>query len=125
MHSQSEEDLQLKTELETLTAQVKVCHAFSLFITLFPADQITQTDSARPALTRMRDLIRTATSSMTSVPKPLKFLREHYPQLVQNFEDNTLKPDDQVGRGISLSSSQSTFQSAASEFWPMSSLCWP
>lgn len=26
-------------------------------------------------------LIRTSTTSMTSVPKPLKFLREHYPSL--------------------------------------------
>jgi hypothetical protein len=35
----------------------------------------------RPALESMRTLIRTSTSSMTSVPKPLKFLRPHYPEL--------------------------------------------
>lgn len=31
-------------------------------------------------------LIRTSTTSMTSVPKPLKFLREHYPALKQVYE---------------------------------------
>ena len=32
----------------------------------------------RKAIETLRNEIRTATSSMTSVPKPLKFLREHY-----------------------------------------------
>lgn len=31
-------------------------------------------------------LIRTSTTSMTSVPKPLKFLREHYPSLKLVYE---------------------------------------
>nr|CAD7424987.1 unnamed protein product [Timema monikensis] len=31
-----------------------------------------------PALECLRDLIRTSTTSMTSVPKPLKYLRNHY-----------------------------------------------
>ena len=35
----------------------------------------------RPALETLRTLIRTSTSSMTSVPKPLKFLRPHYRDL--------------------------------------------
>jgi 26S proteasome regulatory subunit N1 len=35
----------------------------------------------RPALETLRTLIRTSTSSMTSVPKPLKFLRPHYYEL--------------------------------------------
>lgn len=35
----------------------------------------------RPALETLRTLIRTSTSSMTSVPKPLKFLRPHYAEL--------------------------------------------
>lgn len=34
-----------------------------------------------PALESLRTLIRTSTSSMTSVPKPLKFLRPHYDDL--------------------------------------------
>ena len=40
----------------------------------------------RPALESLRTLIRTSTSSMTSVPKPLKFLRPHYPALTELFQ---------------------------------------
>ncbi|KAK3131195.1 hypothetical protein QOZ80_6BG0503310 [Eleusine coracana subsp. coracana] len=46
------------------------------------------------ALESMRQEIRTATSSMTSVPKPLKFLRPHYGTLKSYFEtmpDSDLK----------------------------------
>jgi len=32
----------------------------------------------KPALDQIKDLIKTSTSSMTAVPKPLKFLRPHY-----------------------------------------------
>ncbi len=39
----------------------------------------------KAALEALRTSIRTATSSMTSVPKPLKFLRPHYPALVQVY----------------------------------------
>lgn len=35
----------------------------------------------RPALESLRTLIRTSTSSLTSVPKPLKYLRPHYSSL--------------------------------------------
>lgn len=34
----------------------------------------------------LSNLIRTSTTSMTSVPKPLKFLREHYPALKEVYE---------------------------------------
>jgi 26S proteasome regulatory subunit N1 len=34
-----------------------------------------------PALETMRSLIRASTTSMTSVPKPLKFMRAHYPKM--------------------------------------------
>ena len=37
------------------------------------------------ALVQLRNAIRTSTSSMTSVPKPLKFLRPHYAHLKQTF----------------------------------------
>ena len=40
----------------------------------------------RPALETLRTLIRTSTSSMTSVPKPLKFLHPHYPGLQALYE---------------------------------------
>ncbi|SPO23777.1 probable RPN1 - 26S proteasome regulatory subunit [Ustilago trichophora] len=66
----SEEDLQLKNELEMLVERLKEDDA-SLY---------------RPALESLRTLIRTSTSSMTSVPKPLKFLRPHYPELKTLYE---------------------------------------
>ncbi|EDR09498.1 uncharacterized protein LACBIDRAFT_178729 [Laccaria bicolor S238N-H82] len=44
------------------------------------------TELYRPALETLRTLIRTSTSSMTSVPKPLKFLRPHYPDLQVLYE---------------------------------------
>ena len=44
------------------------------------------TELYRPALETLRALIRTSTSSMTSVPKPLKFLHPHYPELQKLFE---------------------------------------
>ncbi|MCO5574673.1 hypothetical protein L7F22_028463 [Adiantum nelumboides] len=58
----SEEDLQLKNELEMLVERLEA------------------------ALESLRTLIRTSTSSMTSVPKPLKFLRPHYPDLKKIYE---------------------------------------
>ncbi|BEJ12927.1 hypothetical protein CspHIS471_0301010 [Cutaneotrichosporon sp. HIS471] len=58
----SEEDLQLKAELEMLVERLKEPDT-TLYL---------------PALESLRTLIRTSTSSMTSVPKPLKFLRPHY-----------------------------------------------
>ncbi|KAI0065263.1 26S proteasome regulatory complex non-ATPase subcomplex Rpn1 subunit [Artomyces pyxidatus] len=66
----SEEDLQLRGELEMLVERLKESD-----ISLY-----------RPALETLRTLIRTSTSSMTSVPKPLKFLRPHYPDLQTLYE---------------------------------------
>ncbi|PCH44904.1 26S proteasome regulatory complex non-ATPase subcomplex Rpn1 subunit [Wolfiporia cocos MD-104 SS10] len=66
----SEEDLQLKNELEMLVERLKEPN----------------TDLYRPALETLRTLIRTSTSSMTSVPKPLKFLHPHYRDLQSIFE---------------------------------------
>ena len=56
--------------------------AHHLFCVLQEAD----TSLYRPALETLRTLIRTSTSSMTSVPKPLKFLRPHYPDLQALFD---------------------------------------
>ncbi|KAJ3729702.1 armadillo-type protein [Lentinula raphanica] len=66
----SEEDLQLRSELEMLVERLKEPN----------------TDLYRPALESLRTLIRTSTSSMTSVPKPLKFLRPHFPDLQGLYE---------------------------------------
>lgn len=66
----SEEDLALKQQLELYVERVQ------------DADQGLQ----KVALESMRQEIRTSTSSMTSVPKPLKFLRPHYGTL-KSFYD--------------------------------------
>ncbi|CAG8504738.1 13783_t:CDS:10 [Ambispora leptoticha] len=70
-NSQSEEDLQLKSELEMLIERLKENNL----------------ELHRPALESLRTLIRTSTSSMTSVPKPLKFLRPHYDTVVEIYEN--------------------------------------
>lgn len=67
----SEEDQQLKSELDMLVERLKENKA----------------ELHRPALETLRTLIRTSTSSMTSVPKPLKFLRPHYPSLQTDVYD--------------------------------------
>ncbi|KAH7104979.1 26S proteasome regulatory complex, non-ATPase subcomplex, Rpn1 subunit [Auriculariales sp. MPI-PUGE-AT-0066] len=66
----SEEDIQLQNELEMLV------------------ERLNEPNTAlhAPTLESLRNLIRTSTSSMTSVPKPLKFLRPHYPALQALYE---------------------------------------
>ncbi|KDN45708.1 hypothetical protein RSAG8_04792, partial [Rhizoctonia solani AG-8 WAC10335] len=66
----SEEDQQLRNELEMLAERLKE----------------PDTSLYRPALETLRTLIKTSTSSMTSVPKPLKFLRPLYPELQELHE---------------------------------------
>ncbi|KAH7860218.1 hypothetical protein Vadar_010834 [Vaccinium darrowii] len=61
----SEEDLALKQQLELYVEMV----------------QDTDPGLQKVALESMRQELRTSTSSMTSVPKPLKFLRPHYATL--------------------------------------------
>lgn len=41
----------------------------------------------KPAMEAMKTSIKTSTSSMTAVPKPLKFLRPHYESLTKLYED--------------------------------------
>ncbi|KAJ8122023.1 hypothetical protein ONZ43_g1679 [Nemania bipapillata] len=67
----SEEDQQLKSELDMLV------------------ERLTETDSSlyKPALEAMKTSIKTSTSSMTAVPKPLKFLRPHYEPLTKLYEE--------------------------------------
>ncbi|KAF1362795.1 26S proteasome non-ATPase-like protein regulatory subunit 2 [Lizonia empirigonia] len=65
----SEEDQQLKSELDMLV------------------ERILETDSSlyKPALDQIKEFIKTSTSSMTAVPKPLKFLRPHYESLEKQY----------------------------------------
>uniref|UniRef100_A0A6I8RHK2 26S proteasome non-ATPase regulatory subunit 2 n=1 Tax=Xenopus tropicalis TaxID=8364 RepID=A0A6I8RHK2_XENTR len=67
----SEEDKQLQDELEMLV------------------ERLGEKDSSlyRPALEELRRQIRSSTTSMTSVPKPLKFLRPHYGKLKEIYEN--------------------------------------
>jgi len=84
----SEEDTALKEELEMLVQRLK------------EGDR----QLYKPTLEMLRSLIRTSTSSMTSVPKPLKFLRPHFGDLVRIFYswgsreeyDQAMKEDGEV-----------------------------
>ena len=66
----SEEDQKLKDELDMLAER------------LFEEDP----SLYKAALEAIKTSIKTATSSMTAVPKPLKFLRPHYEQLCETYE---------------------------------------
>lgn len=66
----SEEDKQLQDELNMLVERL----------------QESKTELYMPALTSMRDLIRASTTSMTSVPKPLKFMRQHYDTMKEVYK---------------------------------------
>ncbi|KAF1821732.1 26S proteasome regulatory complex, non-ATPase subcomplex, Rpn1 subunit [Dissoconium aciculare CBS 342.82] len=66
----SEEDQKLKDELEMLV------------------ERLTESDASlfKAALEAIKSTIKTSTSSMTAVPKPLKFLRPHYEKLTHAYE---------------------------------------
>lgn len=53
---------------------------------LFEHWQEKNTAMYQPALEELRRQIRSSTTSMTSVPKPLKFLRPHYGKLKEIYE---------------------------------------
>ncbi|KAK8743712.1 hypothetical protein OTU49_001226 [Cherax quadricarinatus] len=74
----SEEDKQLQEELNMLVERLQEPNA----------------DLYKPALEQIRSLIRSSTTSMTSVPKPLKFMRLHYQAMKDIYEkikDSKLK----------------------------------
>lgn len=66
----NEEDRKLKDELDMLV------------------ERLTESDSSlyKSALEAIKTSIKTSTSSMTAVPKPLKFLRPHYDKLTETYE---------------------------------------
>ncbi|KAL7571827.1 hypothetical protein ACA910_002909 [Epithemia clementina (nom. ined.)] len=74
--SLSEEDRELKERLETCVET----------LANVSQDPAVTTPLRLTALQMMVQELRTATSSMTSVPKPLKFLRPHYPLLKVTYE---------------------------------------
>ncbi|KAL6862764.1 proteasome regulatory particle base subunit [Amphichorda felina] len=67
----SEEDQQLKNELDMIVERLTESNA-SLY---------------KSALEAMKTSIKTSTSSMTAVPKPLKFLRPHYETLTKLYDE--------------------------------------
>eukprot|EP00064_Thunnus_orientalis_P009090 superscaffoldBa00001134_g9113 len=66
----SEEDKQLQEDLEMMVERLSEKN----------------TELYRAALEELRRLIRSSTTSMTSVPKPLKFLRPHYGKLKEIYD---------------------------------------
>ncbi|KAF4513317.1 hypothetical protein G6O67_000605 [Ophiocordyceps sinensis] len=66
----NEEDQQLKNELDMMVERLTESN----------------TELYKPALEGMKSSIKTSTSSMTAVPKPLKFLRPHYETLTKLFD---------------------------------------
>eukprot|EP00467_Chlorarachnion_reptans_P001096 CAMPEP_0114510354 /NCGR_PEP_ID=MMETSP0109-20121206/13736_1 /TAXON_ID=29199 /ORGANISM="Chlorarachnion reptans, Strain CCCM449" /LENGTH=896 /DNA_ID=CAMNT_0001689643 /DNA_START=152 /DNA_END=2842 /DNA_ORIENTATION=+ len=70
----SEEDRKLKETLDLLVVQVMKTFAD-------PKDDALQ----KSALDKLSDQVRSSTSSMTSVPKPLKFLRPHFKEMKEFF----------------------------------------
>lgn len=82
-NKQSEEDQTLKNELEMLVERLKVRVPSGGMLTGKENDA-----SLYPAsLESLKTLIRTSTSSMTAMPKPLKFLRPHYRDLQKRYEE--------------------------------------
>ncbi|ROT41827.1 26S proteasome regulatory subunit rpn-1 [Sodiomyces alkalinus F11] len=88
----SEEDQQLKNELEMLV------------------ERLTESDASlyKPALEAMKNFIKTSTSSMTAVPKPLKFLRPHYETMTKLY-DSWPEGDDKTSLADVLSVIGMTF----------------
>lgn len=90
----SEEDQQLKGELEMLVERLKVF--FFSSSARFKNDDVDalcslflqepDTSLYIPAVDAIKNFIKTSTSSMTAVPKPLKFLRPHYDELAAVYE---------------------------------------
>ncbi|MCJ1362601.1 proteasome regulatory particle base subunit [Acarospora aff. strigata] len=78
----NEEDQQLKTELEMLVERLQVRS------TMVDPDE-SDTSLYKPAIEAIKTFIKTSTSSMTAVPKPLKFLRPHYDDLTRLYEEWT------------------------------------
>ena len=52
-----------------------------------PGLQEPDTTLYKPALDAIKNFIKTSTSSMTAVPKPLKFLRPHYDELTAVYKE--------------------------------------
>ncbi|PIK62396.1 putative 26S proteasome non-ATPase regulatory subunit 2 [Apostichopus japonicus] len=79
----SEEDKQLEEELTMLVERLQDTKSRMMRKTWEGKGYLLY----KPALEQLRQQIRASTSSMTSVPKPLKFLRKHYDTLKEIYEN--------------------------------------
>lgn len=71
----------------------------------------------RPALETLRTLIRSSTTSMTSVPKPLKFLRPHFDSL-KGVYDKISNAETKVSISLfNLKKLMSHFLSTGNDFY--------
>jgi 26S proteasome regulatory subunit N1 len=84
-NSKSEADQNLKNELETLVERLKVSQ-LAISEQRLTWGQENDASLYLSALENLKTLIRTSTSSVTAVPKPLKFLRPFYPDLKKLYE---------------------------------------
>lgn len=84
----SEEDAQLKSELDMLVERIMVCKTTDPSLRKL-ADRTQEPDTSlyKPSLEAIKDSIKTSTSSMTAVPKPLKFLRPHYAPMCKLYDE--------------------------------------
>ncbi|OMJ19921.1 26S proteasome non-ATPase regulatory subunit 2 [Smittium culicis] len=75
----SEEDQKLIDELDMLV------------------ERLSESDSSihKPALEQIRTLLKSSSGTMTSVPKPLKFLKVHYPALKNTYSQWPASPEKQ------------------------------
>lgn len=85
----SEEDQKLKEDLEMLVDRLLVsrlvCSLVWMVLTWLNKQE-SDTSLYKPTLEAIKTSIKTSTSSMTAVPKPLKFLRPHYANLEKAYE---------------------------------------
>ena len=95
----SEEDQKLKDDLDMLVERLQVLSIIHSFYQSKHSKLPQGTDSSlyKPALEQIKTFIKTSTSSMTAVPKPLKFLRPHYEALEKLYE-SWPQGDDKVCR---------------------------
>jgi 26S proteasome regulatory subunit N1 len=84
----SDEDRDLKERLETCV-QTILDNVTSVDMTSGTSD-ISSITLKEQALQMITTELRTATASMTSVPKPLKFLRPYYGKLKEYYDTNNL-----------------------------------
>jgi 26S proteasome regulatory subunit N1 len=55
------------------------------------------------SLRELKTIVRSATTAMTSVPKPFKFLKSHYQALTEHYNSRPDSPDKVLPRPLRAS----------------------